>query len=129
MNDIYDPANFVKVCVNTVLEVVRESEPLRGPRAYYLCHRKTRELTTSFRYHLLVIFFENREELLPHLKIMADNMAEDPEEHRLVWSLMQTFLHSLLTPITVRRLVEDSRATTDWLAGEMDILSRTIFRQ
>lgn len=129
MNDIYDPANFVKVCVNTVLEVVRESEPLRGPRAYYLCHRKTHELTTSFRYHLLVIFFENREELLPHLKMMADNMAEDPEEHRLVWSLMQTFLHSLLTPITVRRLVEDSRATTDWLAGEMDILSRTIFRE
>ena len=127
MTDIYDPANFVKVCVNTVLEVVRESAPLRGPRAYYLCHKKTREFTTSFRYHLLVIFFEHRDELVPHLRMMASNMAQDPDEHRLVWSLMQTFLHSLLTPITVRRLIEDSRATTDWLAAEMDILSSTIF--
>ncbi len=40
---------------------------------------------------------------------------------------MQTFLHSLLTPITVRRLIDDSRATTDWLVEEMDILNRMIF--
>lgn len=127
MTDIYDPANFVKVCVNTVLEVLRESTPLQGPRAYHLCHKKTREFTTSFRYHLLVIFFENREELLPHLKSMTASLVDDPNEHRYVWSLMQTFLHSLLTPVTVRRLIDDTRATTDWLAEEMDILNRTIF--
>lgn len=128
MTDIYDPSNFEKVCVNTVLEVVRESTPLRGPRAFYLCHRKTAEFTTSFRYHLLVIFFEHREELLPHLRATARNISADQEENRLVWSLMQTFLHSLLTPITVRRLIEDTRATTDWLAEEIDILNRTIFQ-
>ena len=127
MTDIYDPANFVKVCVNTVLEVLRESTPVQGPRAYHLCHKKTRELTTSFRYHLLVIFFENREELLPHLKSMTASLVDDPNEYRHVWSLMQTFLHSLLTPITVSRLIDDSRATTDWLAEEMDILNRMIF--
>lgn len=128
MTDIYDPANFTKVCVNTVLEVVRESSPLGGPRSFYLCHRKTAELTTSFRYHLLVIFFEHREELLPHLRDLAGSMAADPEENNLIWALMQTFLHSLLTPITVRRIIEDSRATSEWLAEEINILSRTIFR-
>ena len=59
MTEDYDPTNFERVCVNTVLEAVRESEPLRSPRAYYLCQSKTAQLTTSFRYHLTVIFFEN----------------------------------------------------------------------
>ncbi len=128
MTDNYDPTNFEKVCVNTVLEAVRESEPLRSPRAYYLCQSKTAQLTTSFRYHLTVIFFENREELLSHLQSMARNLASDQEEEELIWSLMQTFVHSLVTPVTMSRLIEDSRATTEWLVQEVDILSRTFLR-
>ena len=54
-------------------------------------------------------------------------MTADQEENELIWALMQTFVHSLLTPITVRRIIEDSRATTEWLAEEIDILNRTIF--
>ncbi len=128
MTDNYDPTNFERVCVNTVLEAVRESEPLRSPRAYYLCQSKTAQLTTSFRYHLTVIFFENREELLSHLQSMARNLASDQEEEELIWSLMQTFVHSLVTPITIKRLIEDSRATTEWLVQEVDILSRTFLK-
>ncbi len=128
MTDNYDPTNFERVCVNTVLEAVRESEPLRSPRAYYLCQSKTAQLTTSFRYHLTVIFFENREELLSHLQSMARNLASDQEEEELIWSLMQTFVHSLVTPVTMSRLIEDSRATTEWLVQEVDILSRTFLR-
>lgn len=128
MTEDYDPTNFERVCVNTVLEAVRESEPLRSPRAYYLCQSKTAQLTTSFRYHLTVIFFENREELLSHLQSMARNLASDQEEEELIWSLMQTFVHSLVTPVTMSRLIEDSRATTEWLVQEVDILSRTFLR-
>ena len=126
MTDIYDPANFEKVCVNTVMEALRESAPLAGPRAYYLCHAKTGELTTSFRYHLTVIFFEHHEELLPHLEGAAATLATGPDEGQLLHSLMKTFLASLLVPISVRRLVEDPRATTGWLANEIEILTRTI---
>jgi len=128
MTDIYDPSNFEKVCVNTVLEAVRESNPLGGPRAFYLCQNKTNQLTTSFRYHLTVVFFENREELLSHLRSIARSLASDQEEEELIWSLMQTFVHSLVTPITVRRLIEDPQATTEWIAQEVDILSRTFLR-
>jgi hypothetical protein len=127
MTDIYDPHNFEKVCVNTVLEVMRESAPLYGPRAYHLCHSKVHELPTSFRYLLIVIFMENRDELIPHLRQTASTLCEEPDESRLAWALIQTFLHSLLTPVTVLRLIEDDRATTDWLAEEVDILTRTIF--
>ncbi|MFC1545282.1 hypothetical protein ACFL44_01175 [Gemmatimonadota bacterium] len=128
MTDIYDPTNFEKVCVNTVLEAVRESGPLRSPRAFYLCQSKTAQLTTSFRYHLTVIFFEHREELLSHLKSTSCNLASDSDEEELIWSLMQTFVHSLVTPITLQRLFEDSRATTEWIAQEVDILSRTFLK-
>ena len=128
MTDIYDPNNFEKVCVNTVLESVRESGPLRSPRAFYLCQSKTDQLTTSFRYHLTVIFFEHREELLSNLQSMSRNLASDQEEEELIWSLMQTFVHSLVTPVTLRRLFEDSRATTEWIAQEVDILSRTFLK-
>ncbi|MFC1595348.1 hypothetical protein ACFL3X_00340 [Gemmatimonadota bacterium] len=128
MTDIFDPNSFEKVCVNAVLEAVRESGPLRSPRAFYLCQSKTTQLTTSFRYHLTVIFFEHREELLSHLRSMARNLASDQEEEELIWSLMQTFIHSLVTPITIRGLIEDSRATTEWLAQEVDILSRTFLK-
>jgi hypothetical protein len=114
MTDIYDPHNFEKVCVNTVLEVMRESAPLYGPRAYHLCHSKVHELPTSFRYLLI-------------LRQTASTLCEEPDESRLAWALIQTFLHSLLTPVTVLRLIEDDRATTDWLAEEVDILTRTIF--
>ncbi len=127
MTDIYDPYNFEKVCVNTVLEAMRESAPLYGPRVYHLCHSKIHELPTSFRYLLIVIFMENREELIPHLRQIATTLCEEPDESRLAWALIQTFLHSLLTPVTVLRLVEDDRATSDWLAEEIDILTRTIF--
>jgi len=126
MTDIYDPANFEKVCVNTVMEALRESAPLAGPRAYYLCHSKTGELTTSFRYHLTVIFFEHHEELMTHLERAAATLATGPDEGQLLHSLMKTFLASLLVPISVRRLVEDPRATTGWLANEIEILTRTI---
>ena len=128
MTDIYDPMNFERVCVNTVLESVRESGPLMSPRAFYLCQSKTTQLTTSFRYHLTVIFFEHREELLSHLQSVARSLASDYEEEELIWSLMQTFVHSLVTPITIRRLIEDSRATSEWIAQEVDILSRTFLR-
>ena len=128
MTDIYDPTNFEKVCVNTVLEAVRESGPLRSPRAFYLCQSKTTQLTTSFRYHLTVIVFEHREELLSHLQSGARSLAADYEEEELIWSLMQTFVHALVTPLTIRRLIEDSRATNEWLAQEVDILSRTFLR-
>jgi len=127
MADIYDPYNFEKVCVNTVLEVMRESSPLYGPRAFHLCHRKIHEFPTSFRYLLIVIFMENRDELIPHLRQIAATLCGAPDESKLAWSLIQTFLHSLLTPVTVLRLIEDDRATTDWLAEEVDILTRTIF--
>ncbi len=127
MTDIYDPYNFEKVCVNTVLEVMRESEPLFGPRAYHLCYRKTHEFPTSFRYLLTVIFMENREELLPHLKLVASNMCDVSEEARLAWALIQTFVHSLMMPVTVLRLIEDARATNEWLAEEVGILTRTTF--
>ncbi len=120
--------NFERVCVNTVLESVRESGPLMSPRAFYLCQSKTTQLTTSFRYHLTVIFFEHREELLSHLQSVARSLASDYEEEELIWSLMQTFVHSLVTPITIRRLIEDSRATSEWIAQEVDILSRTFLR-
>jgi hypothetical protein len=128
MTDIYDPSNFEKVCVNTVLEAVRESNPLGGPRAYYLCHSKTAQLTTSFRYHLTVVFFEHREELLADLRSIAGNLGSDREDEELIWSLMQTFVHSLVTPITIRRLIEDPKVTTEWIAKEVDILSRTFLR-
>ena len=128
MTDIYDPANFEKVCINTAMEAMRESAPLSGPRAYYLCHCKVSELTTSFRYHLTVVFFEHREELLSHLRSIARSLGSDHEEEELIWSLMQTFVHSLVTPITVRRLIDDPQATTEWIAQEVDILSRTFLR-
>ncbi len=128
MTDIYDPANFEKVCVNTVMEALRESAPLKGPRAYYLCHHKTAGLTTSFRYHLVVILFEHREELLTHLERAAGTLATGPDEGQFLFSLMQTFIGSLLVPITTRRLVEDPRATTGWLAREIDILSRSLMK-
>jgi hypothetical protein len=108
------------------MEALRESAPLKGPRAYYLCHAKTGELTTSFRYHLTVIFFEHREELLDHLERAAGTLATGSDEGRLIHSLMQTFVNSLLVPHTVKSLVEDPRATAGWLANEIDILSRTI---
>jgi hypothetical protein len=127
MTDIYDPYNFEKVCVNTVMEAMRESEPLYGPRAFHLCHRKTHEFPTSFRYLLIVIFMENRDELLPHLQSAAAALCEDTEHRSLAWGLMQAFLHSLLTPVSVEHLIEDQRATTEWLCEEMDILTRTTF--
>lgn len=125
MTDIYDPSNFEQVCVNTVLEAVRESTPLGGMRAFYLCHSKTTTLTTSFRYHLTVIFFEHREELLSHLRSVSRSLAADPDEQELIWSLMQTFINSLITPITIRSLIEDPEATSGWISREVDILSRT----
>jgi hypothetical protein len=127
MTDIYDPYNYEKVCVNTVMEAMRESAPLYGPRAFHLCHRKTHEFPTSFRYLLIVIFMENRDDLLPHLREVASTICEGKEEARLVWGLIQAFLHSLLTPVTVLRLIEDQRAATEWLCEEMDILTRTTF--
>lgn len=127
MTEIYDPFNFEKVCVNTVLEALREASPLYGPRAFGLCARKTREFPTSFRYLLMVILFENREELLPHLKSLAGSLDDHPDRETLAWALIQCFIHSILTPMTVRRLVEDDRASTDWLTQEMQILTRMAF--
>ena len=127
MTEIYDPYNFEKVCVNTVLEALREAAPLYGPRAFHLCVRKTREFPTSFRYLLTVILFENRDELLPHLKNLAGSLDDHPDRETLAWALIQCFIHSILTPMTVLRLVEDERASTDWLTQEMQILTRTVF--
>lgn len=127
MTEIYDPYNFEKVCLNTILEAVRESEPLLGPRAFSLCFSKTKELPTSFRYLLTVILFENREELLPHLKRTCHSLSDDPERRRLLWGLGQSFIHSLLIPNSVLRLIEDRQASTAWLVEEMRILTQTLF--
>jgi len=127
MTEIYAPYNFEKVCLNTVLESMRESEPLVGPRAFFLCMSKLHEFPTSFRYLLTVILFENREELLPHLKVSCEVLGDSPDRRRLLWALVQTFIHSLITPNTTKRLIEDEQATTDWLVEEMKILTRTAF--
>jgi hypothetical protein len=129
MTELYDPHNFEKVCVNTVLESLRECGPLLGPRAFHLCFRKTLELSTSFRYLLVTILMEHRDDLVPHLRDLAARLVDDPQAEPLVWGLMQTFLHALLTPVTVRRLVEDPQADADWLAGELAILTRSCFPQ
>jgi hypothetical protein len=127
MTELHDPHNFEKVCVNTVLESLREGGPLFGPRTYHLCFRKTQELSTSFRYLLVTILMEHREELVPHLRGLVRTLTDEPERAALLWGLVQTFLHALLTPLTVRRLVEDPGADVDWLAEEMACLTRSCF--
>ena len=58
---------------------------------------------------------------------LVRTLTEEPERAGVLWGLVQTFLHALLTPVTVRRLVEDPGADIDWLAEEMACLTRACF--